>query len=271
MRGNHHDAWVNGAQDPGSGMSAELEEARALGELSKQGWRPKRTIVYAAWDGEEQGLLGSTEWVEDHEPELREKAAVYINTDGNGRGFLNAGGSHALEALVNGVARDIEDPETKSSVWKRMQARAIASTAPGPRSRGPRARRPAHRRARLGVRLLAVPAARRHRRRSICRSAVSTSRTASITRSTTTTSTSRSFSTPTSRTAARSRRRSGRSSSGWPTPTCCRSSSRTLADTAQTYVRELQALLNERQDEVRERNRQIEDGVFAPSPIRGGR
>src|SRR6185312_16145744 len=85
-------------------------------------------------DGEEQGLLGSTEWVEDHDQELREKAAVYINTDGNGRGFLNAGGSHALEALVNSVARDVEDPETKASVWKRMQARAIAGTAPGPRA-----------------------------------------------------------------------------------------------------------------------------------------
>jgi len=126
VRGNHHDAWVNGAQDPASGMAAELEEARALGELVKQGWRPKRTIVYAAWDGEEQGLLGSTEWVEHHEAELRDKAAVYINTDGNGRGFLGVGGSHALEPLVNAVAKEVEDPETKGSVWKRMQARAIA-------------------------------------------------------------------------------------------------------------------------------------------------
>ncbi len=126
VRGNHHDAWVNGALDPASGMSAELEEARALGELVKQGWRPKRTIVYAAWDGEEQGLLGSTEWVEHHEAELRDKAAVYINTDGNGRGFLGVGGSHALEPLVNAVAKEVEDPETKGSVWKRMQARAIA-------------------------------------------------------------------------------------------------------------------------------------------------
>ena len=92
VRGNHHDAWVNGAQDPASGMSAELEEARALGELVKQGWRPQRTIVYAAWDGEEQGLLGSTEWVEHHQSELRDKAVVYINTDGNGRGFLNVVG-----------------------------------------------------------------------------------------------------------------------------------------------------------------------------------
>jgi N-acetylated-alpha-linked acidic dipeptidase len=130
VRGNHHDAWVNGAQDPVSGVSAELEEARALGELVRKGWRPKRTIVYAAWDGEEQGLLGSTEWVEDHEQELRDKAALYINTDGNGRGFLGVGGSHALEALVNAVARDVEDPQTKQSVWKRMQARQIQTGPP---------------------------------------------------------------------------------------------------------------------------------------------
>jgi N-acetylated-alpha-linked acidic dipeptidase len=125
VRGNHHDAWVNGAQDPASGMAAELEEARALGELARQGWRPRRTIVYAAWDGEEQGLLGSTEWVEHHLAELREKAVVYINTDGNGRGFLNAGGSHALEAVVNDVARNVEDPQTTTSVWKRKQALEI--------------------------------------------------------------------------------------------------------------------------------------------------
>ena len=134
VRGNHHDAWVNGAQDPASGMSVELEEARALGQLVKQGWRPQRTIVYAAWDGEEQGLLGSTEWVEHHEAELRDKAVVYINTDGNGRGFLNAGGSHALEPLVNAVAKEIEDPDTKASVWKRMQARTIAAGPPAQRN-----------------------------------------------------------------------------------------------------------------------------------------
>ena len=134
VRGNHHDAWVNGAQDPASGMSVELEEARALGQLVKQGWRPQRTIVYAAWDGEEQGLLGSTEWVEHHEAELRDTAVVYINTDGNGRGFLNAGGSHALEPLVNAVAKEIEDPDTKASVWKRMQARTIAAGPPAQRN-----------------------------------------------------------------------------------------------------------------------------------------
>jgi N-acetylated-alpha-linked acidic dipeptidase len=124
VRGNHHDAWVNGASDPISGMAPELEEARALGALVKAGWRPKRTIVYAAWDGEEPMLLGSTEWVEKHEADLK-KAVVYINSDGNERGFLDADGSHTLEHFVNSVAKDIQDPETGLTVWKRLQARRI--------------------------------------------------------------------------------------------------------------------------------------------------
>src|SRR3989454_1835250 len=126
IRGNHHDAWVNGAADPGSGMSVVLEEARALGELTKQGWRPKRTLLYLAWDGEEQALLGSTEWVEDHDKDLRDHAVAYINSDGTGRGFFAPSGSHSLERLVNSVAKDVDDPETKMSVWKRLQARTIA-------------------------------------------------------------------------------------------------------------------------------------------------
>jgi N-acetylated-alpha-linked acidic dipeptidase len=125
VRGNHHDAWVNGAEDPDSGMAALLEEARALGELVRRGWRPRRTIVYAAWDGEEPGLLGSTEWVEAHRDELTVKAAVYINTDGYGRGFIDAGGSHTLEPLLNDVARALTDPETKGTVWARWKARVI--------------------------------------------------------------------------------------------------------------------------------------------------
>jgi N-acetylated-alpha-linked acidic dipeptidase len=126
IRGNHHDAWVNGAADPVSGTSPELEEGRALGELLKQGWRPKRTIIYAIWDGEEQGLLGSTEWVETHAEDLRQHAVAYINTDGNGRGFLGAAGSHSLEHAVNEVAKEIVDPETQLSVWKRKQLAEIA-------------------------------------------------------------------------------------------------------------------------------------------------
>jgi N-acetylated-alpha-linked acidic dipeptidase len=108
---------------------ALLEEARALGELYKQGWRPKRTIVYAAWDGEEPMLLGSTEWGEQHAPELRQHAVAYINTDGNGRGLLLAEGAHSLEALVNGVAKDVEDPEAGMSVWKRLQLSRVHNAA----------------------------------------------------------------------------------------------------------------------------------------------
>jgi N-acetylated-alpha-linked acidic dipeptidase len=126
IRGNHHDAWVNGAEDPTAGQVALLEEARALGLLLKQGWKPRRTIIYTAWDGEEPMLLGSTEWAETHAAELREHAAVYINTDSNDRGVLSMGGSHSLEQFINGVARDIEDPETKMSVWQRAQLSAIA-------------------------------------------------------------------------------------------------------------------------------------------------
>jgi len=127
IRGNHHDAWVNGAADPLSGTSAMLEEARALGELMKQGWKPRRTIVYTAWDGEEPGLLGSTEWVEQHGDELAKKAVVYINSDMNSRGFLGMEGSHSLEKFINDVARDIDDPEAHISVWKRLQAQIIAN------------------------------------------------------------------------------------------------------------------------------------------------
>jgi N-acetylated-alpha-linked acidic dipeptidase len=125
IRGNHHDAWVNGAQDPISGLVAELEEARALGALYKQGWRPKRTIIYAAWDGEEPGLLGSTEWVEAHADELRTHAVAYLNSDTNSRGYLGIEGSHSLEKFMNGVAMDVQDPESGVSSWKRIQARRM--------------------------------------------------------------------------------------------------------------------------------------------------
>jgi N-acetylated-alpha-linked acidic dipeptidase len=126
MRGNHHDAWVNGASDPISGLVAELSEARAIGELAKTGWKPKRTIIYFAWDGEEEGLLGSTEWAEEHAAELRQHGVVYINTDSNGRGFFDAGGSHTLERLTTQAARDVVDPERNVSVLERMRAHELA-------------------------------------------------------------------------------------------------------------------------------------------------
>jgi N-acetylated-alpha-linked acidic dipeptidase len=125
IRGNHHDGWVYGAGDPLSGQVAMLEEARAIGSLVRNGWKPKRTIVYCAWDAEEPGLIGSTEWVETHADELSKKAVVYINSDGNGRGYLGAGGSHTLEDAVNDAARSVTDPEKLVSVADRLHARLI--------------------------------------------------------------------------------------------------------------------------------------------------
>ena len=122
VRGNHHDAWVHGANDPISGLVSMLDEARGIGELAKAGSRPRRTLIFCAWDGEEPGLLGSTEWVEAHIDELREHAAVYINSDSTERGFFGAGGSHTLERFVTEVARDVTDPERKVSVLERRRA-----------------------------------------------------------------------------------------------------------------------------------------------------
>jgi N-acetylated-alpha-linked acidic dipeptidase len=123
MRGNHHDGWVFGAADPLSGQVSLLEEAKAIGQLASHGWRPKRTIVYLSWDAEEPGLLGSTEWVETHAAELKQKAILYINSDTNGRGFLRAGGSHDFEHLVNLVANGIADPETGVPIAERLRAK----------------------------------------------------------------------------------------------------------------------------------------------------
>ena len=131
IRGNHHDAWVNGAEDPVSGTSALMEEARGLATLLRQGWKSKRTILLCFWDGEEPGLLGSTEWAETHADELTRNAVAYINSDSNGRGYLSMSGSHTLEKFMNGVARDIDDPESGVTVWKRLQARGIANQASG--------------------------------------------------------------------------------------------------------------------------------------------
>jgi N-acetylated-alpha-linked acidic dipeptidase len=134
VRGNHHDAWVNGADDPIAGQIALLEEVRALGALVKQGWHPKRTIIYAAWDGEEPGLLGSTEWAETHADELAKHAVAYLNSDTNGRGYLGIEGSHVLERFINGVARDITDPETGVSVERRLRARRMAGASAATRA-----------------------------------------------------------------------------------------------------------------------------------------
>lgn len=122
IRGNHHDAWVFGADDPLSGLVALMGEARSIGSLAKEGWAPKRTIMFTVWDAEEPGLLGSTEWVETHSDEVRKHAAIYVNSDNSGRGFLRVQGSHTLEKWVNGIGRDVIDPEKNISVGERYRA-----------------------------------------------------------------------------------------------------------------------------------------------------
>jgi N-acetylated-alpha-linked acidic dipeptidase len=131
IRGNHHDAWVNGADDPLSGLTAMLEEARQLGQLHAEGWTPSRSILYIAWDGEEPGLLGSVEWVETHVAELQAHAVAYINSDSNERGFLSANGTEDLQNFVSGVAREVIDPETGLSTYERKHLWFIAKAKDG--------------------------------------------------------------------------------------------------------------------------------------------
>ena len=131
IRGNHHDAWVEGAWDPLAGAVAELAEARAIGSLLKTGWRPRRTLVYASWDGEEPGLVGSTEWAETHARELQSKAVLYLNSDENARGFLVARGSDSMQHLLNQVAATVIDPETGVSVQARLRARTLTEAMNG--------------------------------------------------------------------------------------------------------------------------------------------
>lgn len=125
IRGNHHDGWVFGAWDPLAANVVLMAEAKAIGALVRNGWKPKRTLIYASWDGEEPGLLGSTEWVETHSDELRSKAVLYVNSDTNGRGFLRAGGSHSLQTLVDQVAVEVRDPQTGATVFERLRARVL--------------------------------------------------------------------------------------------------------------------------------------------------
>jgi len=135
LRGNHRDGWVFGASDPLSGHIVMMAEAKAIGALAKTGWKPARTLVYLSWDAEEPMLLGSTEWAETHAKELQQKAVAYVNTDGNGRGFLEVAGSHSLQSFVRSVARDVKDPQTGVSVDERARAAALASSDPSPRAR----------------------------------------------------------------------------------------------------------------------------------------
>ncbi len=210
IRGNHHDAWVNGAEDPVSGLAALLEEARAYGQLLEKGWRPKRTIILCAWDGEEQGLIGSTEWAETHQEELRAKAVAYINTDGNGRGFLNAGGSHSLEGLVIGLGRGDRGPgeEDLGPPARPAQADRGRGEARGP-PENPRARLPRDRGARARARISRPSSSTSGSPRSTSATAAKAPA-ASTTRSTTTSPGTPASPTRSSSTPAPSRRPAGR-------------------------------------------------------------
>jgi N-acetylated-alpha-linked acidic dipeptidase len=122
IRGNHHDGWNHGASDPLSGVVALLAEAKAVAALAREDQPPLRTIIYAAWDGEEPGLIGSTEWAEHHAAELGKKAVAYLNTDGSSRGFIEIGGSHTLERFFNQIMDEVSDPRFDVSVKERRRA-----------------------------------------------------------------------------------------------------------------------------------------------------
>ena len=162
IRGNHHDGWVFGATDPLAGQVALMAEAKAIGQLVKEGWRPRRTLVYASWDGEEPGLLGSTEWAEAHAAELKAKAALYVNSDTNGRGYLGVSGSHALQRFASEAARDVKDPETGATVL----ARALAKDRVADYELGTRANPAAHSSMRAAIFSSARSARARTSRRS---------------------------------------------------------------------------------------------------------
>ena len=125
LYGNHHDAWVTGASDPVSGAAALMETARVLSVLRAQGWQPKRTVKLALWDGEEYGLIGSTEWIEKHAAELDKTGAVYLNTDSSGTGLMTAGGSPAMEKFLDEVFRDVKDPGAGKSILETINQAAI--------------------------------------------------------------------------------------------------------------------------------------------------
>src|SRR5829696_1730495 len=135
--GNHRDAWVFGAVDPNSGSSAMLEVARGFGELLKQGWKPRRTIVFCSWDAEEYGLVGSTEWAEELAAELRTKAVAYLNLDAAVSGaHFGASSVPSLWKLMRAATRDVKDPKTGKSVYQQWQDRARESRPEGEQNTG---------------------------------------------------------------------------------------------------------------------------------------
>jgi N-acetylated-alpha-linked acidic dipeptidase len=134
IAGNHRDAWNHGAVDPNSGTAAQIELARGLAAAMKTGWRPKRTIVLASWDAEEYGLVGSTEWAEEHAADLQKNAVAYLNCDSAATGpNLGMSGTPSLLALAMGAARDVPDPKAGGSIgagWESRQRSAWAQQTP---------------------------------------------------------------------------------------------------------------------------------------------
>ena len=261
VRGNHHDGWVAGATDPTSGMVAVLEEARVIAQLARSGWKPRRTLVFAAWDAEEPGLLGSTEWVEDHADALSAKVVAYINSDSNARGFFSAGGSHSLERFVNELARDVPDPGAKGSVADRLLARTILDGTADARTARPGRAALRDRRAGIGLRLHAVPAAPRHRvtrhgvwRRGGIRAVPLDLRLGGPLSAL-----------PGSRPGVRRDPRAG-----WAVapccasrrPTCCRSRSCDRPSASRTYVSDVEKLIETLETETVEHNRRVDDRTF---------
>ena len=134
--GTHHDAWSFGGMDPGTGLAPVFEVARGLAALAKSGWTPERSIVFAFWDAEEFGLIGSTEYAEAMQAELREKAIVYINTDLSMRGRFDGGGTPSLRDLLVQVTRDVPHFDGKGSVYDRWREEQWAREPVDRRRRG---------------------------------------------------------------------------------------------------------------------------------------
>jgi N-acetylated-alpha-linked acidic dipeptidase len=135
--GNHHDAWVYGAADPGSGTTGMLELARSLGELSRSGWKPRRTIVLCEWDAEEPGLIGSTDWVQANRAELQKKAVAYINTDVGVTGpNFSASAVPSLKEFIRDATKQVEDPQTGSNIYSAWRSRVNGGSSDVP-TRGP--------------------------------------------------------------------------------------------------------------------------------------
>ena len=262
IRGNHHDAWVNGAEDPISGQAAMLEEARMLGELHAHGWTPRRTIIYCAWDGEEPGLLGSVEWVETHLDELQKHAVAYINSDSNERGFLLPGGTQDLQNFISGVARG---RRRSGDAFVVVSALASVQHPQGEECRGTQrssqAQRSCRARARRRLRLHRFP---RFRRNFHVESRVSETKTMapSTTQSTTTFIGTPQFVDKDFAYGRALSQTGGTAIMRFADADFIPVDFSPQADAIEKYEAELEKLVKDKQDEFTERNLELKEGVF---------